>query len=126
MAHPEVNIKRMNEVDLRKLEKMVQSELGQRKHLSAAGAEITRILEKYKLNFDTVAEFLKLSSNTPKPTSAKQPKLDKRKKVVPRYKSPDEKSKWSGRGKQPAWVKDVCERENISLEQFKRDSRYQC
>ena len=116
----------MSDTELQTLEEMVHSELGQRHNLIPASNEITQILDKYSVSFEAVVEFRKTSHNKQKPSRAKKPRLDKRKAVAARYKSPNDNSKWSGRGKPPAWVKKICETDNISLEQFKKSDVYKC
>ena len=35
-----------------------------------------------------------------------------------------ESNAWSGRGRTPKWVMEICEQQNISLEDFKNDKRF--
>ena len=45
-------------------------------------------------------------------------------KVPARYQSPDGANKWSGRGRTPIWVKDLCADKGLDLAQFKDSPLY--
>ena len=49
---------------------------------------------------------------------------DNRQRVKPKYINPNGKNGWSGRGRSPAWVLDICQKEGIDLAAFKKDSRF--
>lgn len=46
-------------------------------------------------------------------------------KVAPKYKNLDGSKVWSGRGLSPLWISEILKQENITLDQFKKDSRFQ-
>lgn len=96
--------------------------LSRREKIEKAASELQRISKKYKLSNDELAaavQFLR-SSN-----SAKSVKLKTvRRKVKPKYQSKDGSKKWSGRGRSPSWVVNICRSEDISIDSFKTDARF--
>ena len=49
---------------------------------------------------------------------------DKRKTVSAKFRDLNSGAQWSGRGKAPKWVLEICSAEKISLEKFKQDGRF--
>jgi DNA-binding protein H-NS len=49
---------------------------------------------------------------------------DQRSAVAPKYLNPNGKERWTGRGRTPGWVMNICEQENIDIENFKLDPRF--
>jgi len=68
--------------------------------------KVTEILREYGLKLEDIM--------TVKDT--------KKQKVETKYRF--ESNAWSGRGRTPKWVMEICEQQNISLEDFKNDSRF--
>ena len=44
--------------------------------------------------------------------------------VKAKYISPNGLDRWSGRGRAPTWVNDLCLQEGIGLEEFKKDDQF--
>ena len=60
-----------------------------------------------------------------KKRAAKTPRQnDQRAAVAAKYHNPDTGDKWSGRGRAPVWVTNLCTAEAIDIEQFKADPRF--
>jgi DNA-binding protein H-NS len=51
-------------------------------------------------------------------------KAGKRALVAPKYKDTAGKNKWTGRGRSPLWVKEICERDGIDVVAFKTLPQY--
>ena len=60
----------------------------------------------------------------PKEKKTIETRLDGRKIVTPKYRCLETKQYWTGRGKPPRWVTELCEVTNISLKEFKTREEY--
>jgi DNA-binding protein H-NS len=106
--------------------------------MSKALADIKKVLTKYKLWAEDIdwrqlnkttktGNKKKLSgkSNAAVKIKAKDRlKSDQRSSVAPKYLNPNGKEKWTGRGRMPGWVMNICDQENIDIENFKLDPRF--
>jgi DNA-binding protein H-NS len=106
--------------------------------MGKALAEIKKILTKYKLRAEDIdwrqlnkttkaGNKKKLSSKSNAAVKIKaneRLKPDQRSSVAPKYLNPNGKEKWTGRGRTPGWVTNICEQENIDIENFKLDPRF--
>ncbi len=105
-----------------------QAELNRRGAVSKATLEIVKILKKYNLTLGNIdLKTLELNSKSnPKINVAGSPSKQKktRTKVAPKFKSLDGIQKWTGRGRAPGWVVALCEAENLTIDAFKKDSRF--
>lgn len=132
------NISNMTSTQLKKMFAAAEVELKRRENTSKACAEIKEILKKYKLKTEDIewnqftrkgksAAKKKPVGNPNKPSKTtvnKKGKPDRRSSVEPKYLNSNGIEKWSGRGRAPQWVVKICERENISVENFKLNQRY--
>ena len=132
--------------ELSKILRESQAELKRRENAEAAQKEISAILKTYDLTIDDL-DFGKKTksrasnqSKTNKSRKAtktnkhsdtekaelKKPlkKIDERRIVVSKYKHPVTNEKWSGRGRPPKWVVELCDVEKISTKKFKEDERF--
>lgn len=116
------------------LEKMLvdtKAEIKRREHIQAAATEIRAVLKKYKItmqDIDLQAFNKKAVGKSDRAVKAKG-KLqlgtsDNRKRVKAKYANPKGAETWSGRGRAPAWIKELCQKEGIELAAFKKDSRF--
>ena len=96
--------------------------LNRRQKVEKAMAEIQRVAKKYKLSKEELNTAL-VSVQSSKALSASKPKLV-RAKVEPKYQSRDGSKKWTGRGRTPSWVVEICRSKGLSIEDFKSDSRF--
>ena len=133
-----VNIPKMTNSELERVLSEEKDELARRDNMGKALADIKKILTKYKLRAEDIdwrqlnkttktGNKKKLSgkSNAADKMKAKgRLKPDQRSSVAPKYLNPNGKEKWTGRGRTPGWVMNICEQENIDIENFKLDPRF--
>lgn len=125
----------LSKLTKRQLDKMLsdtQAELRRREDVTKAENEIRDILTKYPISIrdiDLNALILKPGSARQRDTKTTRKaksagKQDNRATVAAKFKSLDGTKKWSGRGRAPKWVMDYCEKENISIDVFKKDEKF--
>ena len=122
-------LKKLSAAQLNKIIDETQAELTRRKSIDAATVEIRSILKKYKINFQDID--LNIISNTGGKSSTKKrakatKSRDQRSTVKPKYKDPSSEATWTGRGRTPAWVQGICQKEGIDIDGFKKDDRFRC
>ena len=132
------NIPKMTNSELERVLSEAKDELARRGNMGKALADIKKILTKYKLRAEDIdwrqlnkttktGSKKKLSgkSNAADKMKAKgRLKPDQRSAVAPKYLNPNGNEKWTGRGRTPGWVMNICEQENIDIENFKLDPRF--
>ena len=107
-----------------------EAEIKRRSKIEKATVEVNKILTKYQISFNELYSGLSGNGNTSKLKTKKNSKVKKRKEtdrrstVIPKYKDPKSENKWTGRGRTPSWVLELCEQENIQLVDFKNDPRF--
>ena len=138
MKNHMANIPKMTDRELERVLSEAKDELARRDNMVKAIADIKKILEKYKLRAEDIdwsqlnkttkaGNKKKLSgkSNAAVKIKAKERlKPDRRSSVAPKYLNPNGKERWTGRGRTPDWVINICEQENIDIENFKIDPRF--
>ena len=132
------NILKMTNSELERVLCEAKDELARRDNMSKALADIKKILTKYKLRTEDI-NWLQLNKTTKTGTKKKlsgksnaavkmkakgRLKPDQRSTVAPKYLNPNGNEKWTGRGRTPSWVMNICEQENIDIENFKLDPRF--
>ena len=132
------NIPKMTNSELERVLSEAKDELARRENTSKAIADIKKILKKYKLRAEDI-DWRQLNKTTKagnkkklssKPNAAvkikgkERLKPDQRSSVAPKYLNPNGKEKWTGRGRTPNWVMNICEQENIDIINFKLDPRF--
>jgi len=132
------NIPKMTNSELKRVLCEAKDELARRDNMSKALADIKKILTKYKLRTEDI-NWLQLNKTTKTGTKKKlsgksnaavkmkakgRLKPDQRSAVAPKYLNPNGNEKWTGRGRTPSWVMNICEQENIDIENFKLDPRF--
>ena len=132
------NIPKMTNSELERVLSEAKDELARRDNMGKALADIKKILTKYKLragdidwrqlNKTTKAgnkkKLSRKSNAAVKIKANERLKSDQRSSVAPKYLNPNGKEKWTGRGRTPGWVMNICEQENIDIENFKLDPRF--
>jgi len=129
------NLSNLSASQLNKMIENTKAEIKRRENIQAAQTQIQAILKKFGLRIQDLdlktASTPKKQKAGRKPTSkAKAPRAkssktkDNRAKVLPKYKNPNGTETWSGRGRLPSWVADICQSEGISVEKFKTDTRF--
>ena len=149
-------LSKMSARQLKKVLDETKAELQRREKLEKASQEIQALIKKYKVSVDDVYHVIagrapgsrvagdpKTTTNRSRKSTKKQnsnaqkdvkgKKLasvkkasDKRAFVEKKYQNPVSKEGWSGRGRPPRWVTEICERENIDVIKFKSDDRFKC
>ena len=132
------NIPKMTNSELERVLSEAKDELARRDNMGKALADIKKVLIKYKLRAEDIdwrqlnkttkagnKKKLSRKSNTAVKIKAKEMlKADQRSSVAPKYLNPNGNEKWTGRGRTPSWVINICEQENIDIENFKLDPRF--
>jgi len=122
-------LKKLSAARLNKIIVETQAELTRRKNIDAATVEIRSILKKYKVNFQDID--LSTATKTGGKRSIKKrakatKSRDQRSTVEAKYKDPNSAATWTGRGRTPVWVQDICQNEGIDIDGFKKDDRFRC
>ena len=125
------SLKNLTSGQLEKMLANTKAEIKRREHIQAATAEIRAILKKYKItmqDIDLPYSNKKAAGKTAR-TGKGQGKVqsgrrDNRKRVKAKYANPNGAETWSGRGRAPAWVMEILQKEGIELAAFKKDSRF--
>ena len=115
----------LDQLDAKQLKKIVidaNTALNRRQKVEKTATEIQRIIRKHRLNKDDL-KILLSGLQAVKTNSASKVKAT-RSKVEPKYTNQDGSKKWTGRGRSPSWVIEVCQNEGITIEQFKQDARF--
>lgn len=133
-----MKLDKLSDNDLAKIASNIETENKRRANRKAAAAAITAVLKKYKLSIDDIPELglakrpskagrkrsVATRAKAAKAKAGPAKKADKRVKVAYKYKNPEGREKWSGRGRAPKWVNAILENNKISIAQFKTDRRY--
>ena len=122
-------LKKLSAAQLKKIIDQTQAELTRRKNIDAAAVEIRSILKKYKVDFQDI-DFSTITRLGDKSKSKKRSgatkSRDQRNTVKAKYKDPNSAATWTGRGRAPAWVQDICQNNGIDILGFKKDGRFRC
>ena len=109
-----------------KLEELLitaKNEIEYRNNCKLASAEIKKILKKYSVSLSDLKELNSVTIRKSK--NRKVSENNKRNKSIPpKYRDPVSNKDWTGRGRSPQWVKEICQKENIDIQQFKSDKRF--
>lgn len=104
-----------------------KAELERREHIQDANAEIMAILKKYKITLQDIDLQALNKKNISKNGSRAKPNTSvpkKRARAKAKYANQEGTEKWSGRGRAPLWVVEICKNEGIDEASFKKDSRF--
>ena len=119
-------VKKLTKTELNTLISAASKELEARKKSRALLLDIQKVFKKHRVPRSRWVSFLR-AAEADSNSDAKRPrKVIKRSgiKVPPKYKCPKTNVTWTGRGRAPKWVLELCETEKISLEAFKSDKRF--
>ena len=138
-------LKELSAKQLNVMLNQTQAELKRRNNIEKARLEVQSIIKKYNITMDDInvdvdskrqqapktkrkktGKTKVVQKKKPGATNTKQvnQKVDKRAAVAAKYKNPNTNEKWSGRGRTPSWVAEICEKESIDVSQFKSDPRF--
>ena len=115
----------LNSLDAKQLKQVISeasAALNRRQKVEKAMAEIERVSKKYKLSTVELKTAL-VSVQSSKSISRSKPKSI-RAKVAPKYQSQDGRENWTGRGRTPNWVVEICRSKGLTVEGFKSDKRF--
>ncbi len=129
------NLSNLSASQLNKMIENTKAEIKRRENIQAAQTQIQAILKKFglriqDLDLKTASTLKKQKAGRKSNSKAKAPRAkssktkDNRAKVLPKYKNPNGTETWSGRGRLPSWVADICQSGGISVEKFKTDPRF--
>ena len=123
-------MKNLNQLSQKQIEKIVkdsQAELDRRKVIDSVTAEIQLIIKKYKIDINDI-DMKQFASTTTTRRPKKKTKVtkpnDRRRTVNAKYGNPNGTERWTGRGRPPAWVLNICQTEKIDIEAFKKNDRF--
>ena len=114
-------IKKLSGKELEKLINQAASELESRKRIEALNKDIQKVLSKHKV---TKAELSTLIDTLKGNYKAPKSKTRTVNKVSPKFRNPAGEETWTGRGRTPKWVAQICGTSGISVEEFKRSAQY--
>ena len=132
------DIQQMTNSELERVLSETKDELARRDNIGKAIADIKKVLIKYKLRAEDIdwrqlnktaeagnkRKYSSKSNAAVKMKAKGRLKPDQRSSVAPKYLNPNGKEKWTGRGRTPNWVMNICEQENIDIINFKLDPRF--
>lgn len=117
-----MDLDNLNSSQLKRFISEANNALSRRQKIEKAMIEIQRISKKHKLSkSDLKIVLAALQSST---ASAKNKPKTARAKVEAKYQSPDGSKTWTGRGRSPSWVVEICRSEKLTIERFKSDPRF--
>ena len=139
------SLKQLSANQLSKMLTETQAELKRRENIDKARKDIQAVLKKYRITIDDLNLGTSSNKSASKKTAAKKStkkkaatkkaehksrstkttrKNDQRATVAAKYHNPETGDKWSGRGRAPVWVNNLCTAEAIDIKQFKMDARF--
>lgn len=122
------NLKTLSVTELEKLTADAKAELTARKEknkqIALVREQVDRKLAKAGLSISDL--YPSLGKGKKATGAARKTKKPARKKsiVKPKYKDASGRNKWTGRGRSPIWVREICEREGIDVMKFKSLDKY--
>jgi len=116
-------LKKLSEKDLNHLINQAAKELEQRKRLQSISRDVTRLLAKHKVIGAELAVVMSMIREELKSQKSK-PAKKVVKRVPAKYRSKYGNDTWTGRGVAPRWVVAACEKDNITIQEFKKSKVY--
>ena len=117
-----MDLSSLDKKQLRKIISDANSALTRRQKVEKAMTEIRRISKKHKLSKDELHSML-VSIQSDKVSPSRKPGV-LRAQVSPKYQSLDGTKNWTGRGRTPSWVDEICQSHGLTVESFKSDPRF--
>lgn len=115
------SIKKLSEKELTKLMGQAATELANRKRIETLNKDIQKVLSKHKV---TKPELAALIDALRSQTKISKSKARAASKVAPKFKNPAGSETWTGRGRAPNWVANLCKDAGISIDDFKTSANY--
>ena len=121
------SLKTLTEKQLKTILVNAKAEITRRECVQAAATEINAVLHKYKISIDDI-DLKSLVSGSKRKTTGKDKRpagaADKRRRVKAKYQNLTREKSWSGRGRAPRWVIEICQKDGLDIEAFKKDERF--
>ena len=115
-------IKKLSGKDLTKLIDQASKELIQRKRMDVLSKDIQRVIAKHKVSKAELASLIDMIRFETK--ISKKTKTRAASKVPAKFKNPNGQETWTGRGRAPNWVSEICQTTGITVTEFKTSSKY--
>ena len=115
-------IKKLSGKDLTKLIDQASKELIQRKRMDVLSKDIQRVIAKHKVSKSELASLIDMIRFETK--VSKKTKTRAASKVPAKFKNPNGQETWTGRGRAPNWVSEICQTTGITVTEFKTSSKY--
>jgi len=115
-------IKKLSGKDLTKLIDQASKELIQRKRMDVLSKDIQRVIAKHKVSKSELASLIDMIRFETK--VSKKTKTRAASKVPAKFKNPNSQETWTGRGRAPNWVSEICQTTGITVTEFKTSSEY--
>ena len=115
-------IKKLSGKDLTKLIDQASKELIQRKRMDVLSKDIQRVIAKHKVSKSELASLIDMIRFETK--VSKKTKTRAASKVPAKFRNPNGQETWTGRGRAPNWVSEICQTTGITVTEFKTSSAY--
>ena len=123
------NLKKMSVKEIENLAAAAKAEISARmaknnNKIAKVRQQVERRLAKVGLNISDL--YPSHATRKKSGGTARKSKVQNKKRstVKPKYKDTTGQNKWTGRGRSPVWVREICEREGIDVRQFKALDEY--
>ena len=127
MSSKNSNLTRLSDEELQIKLGEIQAEICRRANLQTAAQKIQKIITGLGINYSDIHPSYFEAQKTKAKQRKKQSggkKASIRRKVKPKYKCEDGLNFWSGRGRAPRWVTDLCSKRDITLSEFKKSTEF--
>ena len=116
----------LSQSELNNLISEASRELEARKRSEAVVRDIHKVLDKHGIVKRERSALLDAAKSGGMASTRAPKRASKRigVKVAPKYRCPTSGDTWTGRGRAPAWVVNICDSNKLSIAAFKSDSTY--
>ena len=120
------SVSNLSQSELNNLISEASRELEARKRSEAVIRDIHKVLDKHGITKRERSAFLDAAKSGGMASTRTPKRASKRKgvKVAPKYRCPTSGDTWTGRGRAPAWVVNICDSNELSIAAFKSDPTY--
>ena len=102
-----------------------KAELDRRKKINDIVVEVKAVFKKHRVRVsDDLIQKLIVDSDRSTKATVSRKKVKTQRTVAPKFSSVDGQQLWSGRGKTPNWVKQICDEEGLTIEEFKNHDNF--
>lgn len=115
-------VKNLSGKDLTKLIDQASKELIQRKRMETLRRDIQRLISKHKVTKTELSSLVAMIRSETK--FSKKARARAAAKVPAKFRNPNGEQTWTGRGRAPNWVFEICEATGLTISEFKASSIY--